>query len=60
MSEGGTWLTSVKSGTETMGEGRKGVLIGQLGRKAASGPRKEGGKQTIGALLTKKEPLGGS
>jgi hypothetical protein len=42
MSKGGSWSPSVKSGTETMGEGRKGGIDGLLMRQAASGPRKEG------------------
>jgi hypothetical protein len=44
-----------------MGEGRKEgeVLIGQLGRQAASGPRKEGKRQAgVGTLGAKKNPAG--
>lgn len=46
-------------GTETMGEGRRGGLIGQIGRQAASGPRKEeSGQAGVGTLGAKKNPAG--
>jgi hypothetical protein len=60
MSKGGSWLPSVKSGSETMGEGRRG-LIGQLGRQAGFDlGRKEGGGRHDRGTGANKRPLGDS